>query len=237
MPPGRPLSMRDTASSTRNHSSARYGPSPGLSPSSSSSGLYYGGAPPTANGLHNVHVPDVVLRPPPSQGQPDPLDVVPRSYSPPSTGHDLMWMFPLPPPSDQFSELKAGPTSNFFRSQERAFFAQASLTGRKQIHSRTDANSVHRHRPLSLPPMTGASVPVGIPARKQLPQPTLAYSRPHIRHQALRPSPYPRVSHVYTLSTDIPAPVQEKDQDDDDDDDSWRFSTAHGRHTKRTPQW
>ncbi|KAF7420915.1 hypothetical protein PC9H_011434 [Pleurotus ostreatus] len=47
-----------------------------------------------------------------------------RKYPAPPTGHDLMAMFP-PPPPDLFPEMRPGPTSGFFQRQERAFFAQA----------------------------------------------------------------------------------------------------------------
>jgi hypothetical protein len=45
-----------------------------------------------------------------------------RKYPAPPTGHDLMAMFPPPPPTN-LSEVR--PTSGYFQRQERAFFAQA----------------------------------------------------------------------------------------------------------------
>lgn len=45
----------------------------------------------------------------------------PRKYPAPPTGHELMALFPPPPPVT----FPTGPTSGYFQKEERAFFAQA----------------------------------------------------------------------------------------------------------------
>ena len=46
---------------------------------------------------------------------------MPRKYPAPPTGHELMALFPPPPPLN----IRPGPTSGYFQREERAFFAQA----------------------------------------------------------------------------------------------------------------
>lgn len=62
----------------------------------------------------------------------------PRKYPAPPTGHDLMAMFP-PAPPDNF-EMRPGPTSDFFKRQERAFFAQA---GKEIVRVRVEVDFPH----------------------------------------------------------------------------------------------
>ena len=81
-----------------------------------------------------------------------------RKYPAPPTGHDLMAMFP-PAPPDNF-EMRPGPTSDFFKRQERAFFAQA---GKEIVRVRVEVDfplgselDVKQQRPSSRPwPLNG----------------------------------------------------------------------------------
>ena len=81
-----------------------------------------------------------------------------RKYPAPPTGHDLMAMFPPAPPDN--IEMRPGPTSDFFKRQERAFFAQA---GKEIVRVRVEVDFPHgsepdivKQRPLSRPwPMNG----------------------------------------------------------------------------------
>ena len=80
-----------------------------------------------------------------------------RKYYPaPPTGHDLMAMFPAAPPDFE----RPGPTSEFFKLQERAFFAQA---GKEIVRVRVEVDfpqggesDVVKQRPVSRPwPLNG----------------------------------------------------------------------------------
>jgi len=66
-------------------------------------------------------------------------DLPPRKYPAPPTGHDLMALFP-PAPPEVFPEMVPGPTSGFFRRQERAFFAQA---GKEIVRVRVEVDLPH----------------------------------------------------------------------------------------------
>ncbi|VDC03717.1 unnamed protein product [Peniophora sp. CBMAI 1063] len=160
----RPVDMRDAASPARHPS--HYDPPSSSSPSSTSSASSYGGASAGLTKGHGVYIPDVN----PLQG---PFLNVARSvYPPPPTGHDLMRLFPPPPPC-QFSELKGGPTSYYFRTQERAFFAQA---GREEIRIRLNAEFA----PRPSPPLANIAVPTSMPLRNRAPQ--QGHIHPHPYH-------------------------------------------------------
>jgi hypothetical protein len=81
----------------------------------------------------------------------------PRKYPAPPTGHDLMAMFP-PAPPDNF-EMRPGPTSDFFKRQERAFFAQAGkeiVRVRVEVDFPNGESEVNKLRAASRPwPLNG----------------------------------------------------------------------------------
>src|SRR6202020_501848 len=62
-------------------------------------------------------------------------DLPSRKDTAPPTGGDLMALFPPAPP-----EVFPGPTSGFFRRQERAFFAQA---GKEIVRVRVEVDLPH----------------------------------------------------------------------------------------------
>jgi hypothetical protein len=63
-----------------------------------------------------------------------------RKYPPPPTGHDLMAMFP-PAPPNKFETLPGfKSTSDFFKCQERAFFAHA---GKEIVRVRVEGDFPH----------------------------------------------------------------------------------------------
>ena len=117
----------------------------------------------------------------------------PRKYPAPPTGHDLMAMFP-PAPPDNF-EMRPGPTSDFFKRQERAFFAQA---GKEIVRVRVEVDYPHgneseavKPRPASRPwplngPGPGPSPSTAAPHHS----PVQSSSAPLLYpHPATRPAP------------------------------------------------
>lgn len=162
----RPVHTRAAASPARYRS--HHDPPSSPSPSSTSSGSSYGGAFDGPTKGYSVYIPDVN----PLQGPL--LNAAPSVYPQPPTGHDLMRLFPPPPPS-QFSELKGGPTSYYFRRQERAFFAQA---GREEIRIRLNADFAHRFSP----PLANIAAPMNMPLRNRAPQQGPIHPHPyHVR--------------------------------------------------------
>ncbi|KAF8816906.1 hypothetical protein BYT27DRAFT_7247798 [Phlegmacium glaucopus] len=120
-------------------------------------------------------------------------DMPPRKYPAPPTGHDLMAMFP-PAPPDNF-EMRPGPTSDFFKRQERAFFAQA---GKEIVRVRVEVDFPHggepevvKPRPASRPwplngPGPGPSPSTAAPHHS----PVQSSSAPLLYpHPATRPAP------------------------------------------------
>ena len=83
-----------------------------------------------------------------------------RKYPAPPTGHDLMAMFPPPPPNNFEMCPLAGSTIDFLKHQERAFFAQA---GKEKV--RVEVDFPHRsefdfgQRPASQPWLNGPGQP------------------------------------------------------------------------------
>ena len=118
-----------------------------------------------------------------------------RKYPAPPTGHDLMAMFP-PAPPDNF-EMRPGPTSDFFKRQERAFFAQA---GKEIVRVRVEVDfplgsdlDVKQQRPASRPwPLNGPGPGPG-PSPSTAPphhSPGQSPSAPLLYpHPATRPAP------------------------------------------------
>ena len=72
-------------------------------------------------------------------------DVPPRKYPVPPTGHDLMALFP-PAAPETLPEVRRGPTSGYFRRQERAYFAQA---GKEIVRFRVEVDLPHDQEPAS----------------------------------------------------------------------------------------
>jgi len=119
-------------------------------------------------------------------------DMPPRKYPAPPTGHDLMAMFP-PAPPDNF-EMRPGPTSDFFKRQERAFFAQA---GKEIVRVRVEVDFPHgnepevvKQRPASRPwPLNGPG-PGPSPSAAPHHSPAQSSSAPLLYpHPATRPAP------------------------------------------------
>lgn len=113
-----------------------------------------------------------------------------RKYPAPPTGHDLMAMFP-PAPPDNF-EMRPGPTSDFFKRQERAFFAQA---GKEIVRVRVEVDFPHgnepdvaKQKPASRPwPLNG---PGPGPSASTVHSPGQSPSAPLLYpHPATRPAP------------------------------------------------
>jgi hypothetical protein len=86
-----------------------------------------------------------------------------RKYAAPLTGHDLMAMFP-PPPPDNFPELRAGPTSGYFQRQERAFFAQA---GKEIVRVRVEVDLQNALEQDPTPPKIRTGAPRPWPSHQQ----------------------------------------------------------------------
>lgn len=122
--------------------------------------------------------------------------MTPRKYPAPPTGHDLMAMFP-PAPPDNF-EMRPGPTSDFFKRQERAFFAQA---GKEIVRVRVEVDFPHggeseavKPRPASRPwplngPGPGLSPSTAAPHHSPVQSSTAPLLYPHPANR-----PAPRVS-------------------------------------------
>ena len=109
-------------------------------------------------------------------------DMTLRNYPTPPTGHDLMAMFPARSPD--ISEKRPGPTSDFFKRQERAFFAQA---GKEIVRVRVEVDFPHgseldvKQRPASRPwPLNGPGPGQG---------PSSSTAAPH--HSPGQPPPAP----------------------------------------------
>ena len=126
-------------------------------------------------------------------------DMPHRKYPAPPTGHDLMAMFPPAPPN--ISEMRPGPTSNFFKRQEHTFFAQA---GKEIVRVRVDVDFPHgseldvkQRRPSRLWSLNGPGPCPGTsstttPSHHSLGQ---SPSAPiHYPHPETRPAPSPRVA-------------------------------------------
>ena len=139
-----------------------------------------------------------------------------RKYPAPPTGHDLMAMFP-PAPPDNF-EMRPGPTSDFFKRQERAFFAQA---GKEIVRVRVEVDFPHgsepevvKQRPASRPwplngPGPGPSPSTAAPHHS----PAQSSSAPLLYPPATRPQPprpsVPNPSPMFPpLASHTPAPNQ-----------------------------
>lgn len=150
-------------------------------------------------------------------------DMTPRKYPAPPTGHDLMAMFP-PAPPDNF-EMRPGPTSDFFKRQERAFFAQA---GKEIVRVRVEVDFPHgseldvkQQRPASRPwplngpgPGPGPSSSTAPPHHSpgQSPTAPLLYPHPATRpapRVSVNPSPmFPPLSAHTPTSNQLPSNLQ-----------------------------
>ena len=111
-----------------------------------------------------------------------------------------MAMFPPAPPDN--SEMRPGPTSDFFKRQERAFFAQP---GKEIVRVRVDVDFPHgseldvkQQRPSSRPrslngsgPCPGTSSTTTLPHHSPGQSPSAPIRYPH---PATRPAPSPRVA-------------------------------------------
>ena len=148
-------------------------------------------------------------------------DMPHRKYPAPPTGHDLMAMFP-PAPPDNF-EMRPGPTSDFFKRQERAFFAQA---GKEIVRVRVEVDFPHgseldvKQRPASRPwplngpgPGPGPSPSTAVPHHSpgQSPSAPLLYPHPATRPAPrasgpVNPSPmFPPISSHTPASNQLPS--------------------------------
>ncbi|KAF7310210.1 hypothetical protein MIND_00394700 [Mycena indigotica] len=163
----------------------------------------------------------------------------PRGYPAPPTGHELMALFPAPPPAGA-PELRAGPTSGYFARQERAFFAQAGV-GRELVRVRLDIDMPH-HK--SRRPSTGVpSLPTPKPWMANGGQPTPVPAPLYIPSKAPpTPPTQQRARSASSATTTPPTPTDEPDhenKDDDDRDDAWRRPMPYnerrraGKHTRR----
>lgn len=143
----------------------------------------------------------------------------------PPTGHELMALFPAPPP--EFGpEARGGPTSGFFQRQERAFFAQA---GKEIIRVRVEIDlpsggpesSEHKSKPGSsrswaLQQMSSAQPGIHhspIQSSSSVPPPQLF---PHSRQPPPPPPPQRGTVPVTQLfpitSHPLPPPPQQQQQ-------------------------
>ena len=111
-----------------------------------------------------------------------------------------MAMFPPAPPDN--SEMRPGPTSDFFKRQEHAFFAQA---GKEIVRVRVDVDFPHgskldvkQQRPSSRPWFLNGPGPCPGTSSTTTPShhsPGQSPSAPiHYPHPATRPAPSPRVA-------------------------------------------
>ena len=134
-----------------------------------------------------------------------------RKYPAPPTAHELMAMFPPAPPNN--FDIRPGSTSDFFRPQERAFFAQAG----KEIIRVTHGSEldVRQQRPTSRPwalngpgsgpgPLSSSPTPPHH-SPGQSPSAPLLYPHPATRPVPVNPPPMfpspPLSSHTPTLAS------------------------------------
>ncbi|KAJ7055201.1 hypothetical protein C8F01DRAFT_1211658 [Mycena amicta] len=170
----------------------------------------------------------------------------PRRFPAPPTGHELMAMFPPPPPAGA-PELRAGPTSGYFAKQERQFFAQS---GKEIVRVRLDIDmpqqQQHHHPTQKQPrrPSTGTALPkptattpwpaTGSPASAQPGQPAPLYI-PRTRSSLPPSTPSQQSPRPTSASTDAADDGERKD----DPDEAWRRPMPYnerrraGKHTKR----
>ncbi|KAL9710635.1 hypothetical protein Ac2012v2_006173 [Leucoagaricus gongylophorus] len=143
----------------------------------------------------------------------------------PPTGHELMALFP-PPPPECGPEARGGPTSDFFQRQERAFFAQA---GKEIIRVRVQVN---------LPP-DQEQLNSGGPSPRSWHHPSPSSSA--LPSFSQRP---PRSAQVFPLNSQPSPGLRTPPHDhppphDDYDDEAWRKPIPYaerrraGKHTKR----
>ncbi|KAG5637703.1 hypothetical protein H0H81_003559 [Sphagnurus paluster] len=172
-----------------------------------------------------------------------------RKYAAPLTGHDLMAMFPAPPPEIS-PEMRAGPTSGYFQRQERAFFAQAGreivrVRVEVDIQNSKDADNIPskaRGRDHSRPwppvahgphhsPVQASAAPVLYPHPSTSRPPPRGTHPPNLHPPALRTPP-----HDNTQSTVLKSEFQ---TDEYDPDEAWRRPMPYaerrraGKHTRR----
>ncbi|KAG6890132.1 hypothetical protein C0995_011425 [Termitomyces sp. Mi166 len=188
-------------------------------------------------------------------------DMPHRKYAAPLTGHDLMALFPPAPP--QMTEMRGGPTSGFFRRQERAFFAQA---GREIVRVRVEVDiqngvdpdsskprgrDISRpwppppHFPHHSPLQSSASALYSHPPGSRPPRGAAPVtSTPLYPIPSHSPSQHPPNLHPPALRTpphESPqsGPKSEFQQDEYGDDDAWRRPIPYaerrraGKHTRR----
>ena len=146
------------------------------------------------------------------------------NYPTPPSGHDLMAMFPAKAPEN--FEMRPGPTSDFFKRQERAFFAQA---GKEIVRVRVEVDFPHgseldvkQQRPASRPwplngpgpgpgPSSSAAPPHHSPG--QSPSAPILYPHPATRPPRVSgPNPSPMFPHTPTsnqLPSNLHPPVHQ----------------------------
>ncbi|KAF6750372.1 hypothetical protein DFP72DRAFT_513660 [Ephemerocybe angulata] len=151
-----------------------------------------------------------------------------RKYPAPPTGHDLMAMFPAPPP-DNFPEMRPGPTSGYFQRQERDFFKKAGkeiLRVRLEVDmpydssnpelgkpsaslSRANSSSSRPWPPTAAGPSSSHGLPPASGSASHSPNILSSAAPPPYPHPASRSSPRGSLSNpspLFPLSTNHPHP-------------------------------
>ncbi|TFK99970.1 hypothetical protein BDV98DRAFT_570507 [Pterulicium gracile] len=133
-------------------------------------------------------------------------DIGPRRYPPPPTGHQLMAMFPPAPPDVYPEMMRAGSnagfsTSDFFRNQERAFFAKS---GKEVIRMSLEVRTmdVDSEGPSSVRMKKRPRAP----STASFPRPS--YPQPHPSTGGLPPSRPPSQTNVLPNSSAGTAPLE-----------------------------